>query len=263
MDEHVITGGYVAGDTLDLPRNHTLREVHVNNNPDGSYEVQYQDSDGNVLFSQRVDAQGTSSREYPHRGFRVNNMILDEWRSFPYDTDTTLGLGNLGELRIDEDGMSLHGENGEVFTRISNGQVFAEAGVTGNTAREATFTASNAVWNEDVLRELLGTPVVSMPRYEEADVTCEYNPYYRRYVEDTMNAVRATSPDYLRMPNGSRKYQRHSWLDYKLGYLDKKFGDKFDLESLPDIEDERGGALDEFLDGFNTADTTQQKEVMK
>lgn len=263
MDEHVITGGYVMGDTIDVSNSHGIREFHVNNNPDGSYEVQYQDSDGNVLFSQRVDAQGTSSREYPRRGYRLNNMVVDEWRGLMYDTDTTLGLGNLGELRMDEDGMSFHGDNGEVLTRISNGQVFTEAGVTGNVANEATFTASNAVWNEDVLRELLGTPVVSMPQHEEADVTYEYNPYLRRYLEDTVGEGRATGPDYLRMPNGSRRYQRHSWLDYKLEYLDKKFGDKFDLESLPDIEDERGGALDKFLNGFNTADTTQQKEVMK
>lgn len=257
MDEHVITGGYAMGDTIDVSNSHGIREFHVNNNPDGSYEVQYQDSDGNVLFSQRVDAQGTSSREYPRRGYRLHNMVLDEWRSFPYDNDTMMGVDNMGAIYFDEDGLSVRDEDGEAMTRISNGQVFTEAGVTGNVANEATFTASNAVWNEDVLRELLRAPVSSMPQREEADVTYEYNPYLRRYVEDTVR------PYQFRMPNGSRQYQRHSWLDHKLEYLDKKFGDKFDPESLPDIEDERGGELDRFLKGFIAADTTTQKEVMK
>lgn len=262
MDEHIIAGGYVLGDTIDVSNSHSLREFHVNNNPDGSYEIQYRDSDGNVLFSQRVDAQGTSSREYPRRGYRLNNMIFDEWRSFPYDNDTMMGMDNMGTICFDDDGLSFRDEAGEVRTRISNGQVFSEDGVIGGNAREATFTASNAVWNEDVLRELLETPVVSMPQHDDADVTYEFNPYLRRYVEDATSYGYADSHNYFRIPNGSKKYQRHSWLDYKREYIDKKFGGNFDPESLPDIEDERGGVLDEFLKGFNTADNTKQKEVM-
>lgn len=257
MDTHTITGGYTIGDTIDVSNIRGVHAMCCNRNDDGSYEIRYQDTDGNLLFTHRVDAQGTSSREYPHRGFHVNNMILDKWPGFPYDNDTMMGADNMGAIYFDEDGLSVRDEDGEAMTRISNGQVFTEAGVTGNVANEATFTASNAVWNEDVLRELLGAPVSSMPQREEADVTYEYNPYLRRYVEDTVR------PYQFRMPNGSRQYQRYSWLDHKLEYLDKKFGDKFDPESLPDIEDERGGELDRFLKGFIAADTTTQKEVMK
>ena len=97
MDTHTITGGYTIGNTIDVSNIRGVHAMCCNRNDDGSYEIRYQDADGNLLFTHRVDAQGTSSREYPHRGFRVNNMILDEWQSFPCQTEVdstnaTLGL---------------------------------------------------------------------------------------------------------------------------------------------------------------------------
>ena len=63
-----------------------------------------------------------------------------------------------------------------------------------------------------------------------------------RYVEPMVDDAH----DYLTMAHGSRAYQREVWLDYKARYFDVKFGE----EVQSDIEDERGGALDDFLNTF-------------
>ena len=85
------------------------------------------------------------------------------------------------------------------------------------------------------------------------------NPYVRRYTE----GERDRAEEYLRMTYGTRTEMRENFVRMRSRYLDEMFlkGEwKIpDNEEQPDIKDERGGALDEFLEEFKPQKTNPER----
>lgn len=85
------------------------------------------------------------------------------------------------------------------------------------------------------------------------------NPYVRRYTEDE----RDLAEDYLRMVYGTRTELRDDFIRTRIRYLDEIYlkGEwKIpEEEERPDIQEERGGALDEFLEKFTPQKTTTER----
>ena len=86
------------------------------------------------------------------------------------------------------------------------------------------------------------------------------NPYIRRYVE---GELRDRAEERLRMTYGTRTELREDFLRTRSRHLDEIFlkGEwKIpEEEEQPDIQEERGGALDEFLEKFTPQKTTPER----
>lgn len=78
------------------------------------------------------------------------------------------------------------------------------------------------------------------------------NPYIRRYMEDAGSAEQ-----YTYMVHGSSEEQRDQFQRFYREYFGKW---TIPDDEQPDIEDERGGALDEFLEKFKPQKSSDRKK---
>ena len=85
------------------------------------------------------------------------------------------------------------------------------------------------------------------------------NPYIRRHTEDE----RDRAEDYLRMVHGTRTELRDDFIRIRRRHLDETYlkGEwKIpEEEEQPDIQEEHGGALDDFLEKFTPQKTTTER----
>lgn len=202
-------------------------QVDTTLNPDDNqYTVRFYGRDGELIQEQRVPVQWT------------------ETEAVDVDTGQITGLPR---LEFDDGVLTYYGTAGDFLWRADG------VGVTtqGTSSNEYHMAGRNLD-----IEEIFG-PFDTDTRMDDDE---RYgNPYVRRYTE----GERDRAEEYLRMTYGTSTEMREDFVRMRSRYLDEMFlkGEwKIpDDEEQPDIKDERGGALDEFLEEFKPQKTTPER----
>lgn len=252
MGDETIVGGYVLGEALDLGTLSAdeVAQVDTAINPDDNlYTVRFYGRDGELIEERQLpvewDETGFTTvhdEDVPERDIRLS---ADE----PWRAEFT-GFDNIRipYMTYDGNSLSFYGNDGELAWRADG------VGVTmQGTSSVEYHTALN-------MRDLWQMPVYD----EDTAITDDYerysNPYIRRYNE---GELRDRAEEYLRTTYGTRTEMREDFIRARSRYLDEIFlkGEwKIpEEEEQPDIQEERGGALDEFLEKFTPQKTTPER----
>lgn len=232
-DETFITGGYVLGEDLDIGR---VAQVDTAlNQDDNMYTVRFYGRDGELIQEQQVAANLSDL-----------NAVTTVSEDDILQGDTAPGL-RIPYMTLDDNGLNYYGEDGDLLWRADGAMMYAQS----TSSNEYHMAGSNLNIEEIFGPYDTDTLMDDNERYS--------NPYIRRYVE---GELRDRAEDYLRMTYGTRAEQREHFLDMRSRHLDEIFikGEwEIPEEEQPDIKDERGGALDEFLEKFTPQKTTPER----
>lgn len=230
MDNETIVGGYAFGDHLNLEEfsANGVSQVETELSPDDNqYTIRFYGRDGELIQEQRVPA------------------VWTEAETFDVETGQ---VGELPRLVFDGDGLSYYGDNGDYLWRADG------VGVTTQSTSSNQYHMAGRNLN---IQDIFGfydtdTRIDDDRRYG--------NPYVRRYTEEEM---RESAEDYLRMTHGSRAEQRDNFIRMRSRHFDEMFlkgeWNTHENDEQPDIQAERGGALDEFLEEFKPHNTTPER----
>lgn len=230
MDNETIVGGYAFGDHLNLEEfsANGVSQVETELSPDDNqYTIRFYGRDGELIQEQRVPA------------------VWTEAETFDVETGQ---VGELPRLVFGGDGLSYYGDNGDYLWRAYG------VGVTTQSTSSNQYHMAGRNLN---IQDVFGfydtdTRIDDDRRYG--------NPYVRRYTEEEM---RESAEDYLRMTHGSRAERRDNFIRMRSRHFDEMFlkgeWNTHENDEQPDIQAERGGALDEFLEEFKPHNTTPER----
>lgn len=179
------------------------------------------------------------SNEYLIRYFGVDGALLSEQRitADVIDQFNNIHVPNMG---YDMDGMRWYDTSGEMVWRADGTGVY----VQGTSSDEYRMAGRNL----DIDAEIFGPfDTDPEPRFTESE--------YQMYLD---LAVGTTTDRYTDITYGGGSSAFHT---RRRDYFEKIFcnGDWGNTEEQPDIEAERGGALDEFLEEFKPHNTTPER----
>ena len=219
MDNETIVGGYAFGDHLNL------EEFSANGVSQVETELSPDDNQYTIRFYGR-GGELIQEQRVP--------AVWTETETFDVETGQ---VGELPRLVFDGDGISYYGDNGDYLWRADG------VGVTTQSTSSNQYHMAGRNLNIQI------------------DEDRQYgNPYVRRYTEEEM---RESAEDYIRMAYGSRAEQRDNFIRMRSRHFDEMFlkGEwrTHENDEQPDIEAERGGALDEFLEEFKPHNTTPER----
>ena len=233
-DETFITGGYVLGEDLDIGG---VAQVDTAlNQDDNMYTVRFYGRNGELIQEQQVAANLADL-----------NAVTTVSEDDILHGDTEPGL-RIPYMTLNDDGLNYYGEDGDLLWRADRTMMYAQS------------TSSNeyhmAGRNFDI-EEIFG-PYDTDTRMDDDE---RYgNPYVRRYVE---GELRDRAEEHLRMTYGTRTELREDFIRARNRHLDEIFlKGEWKIpqeEEQPDIQEERGGALDEFLEKFTPQKTTPER----
>lgn len=249
--ENAIEG--LLGQTISLG---TLSEDQVAqvdaalNPEDNLYTVRFYGRDGELLQEQQLPVQFT---EYDAATTISNDDMLqsispfeDEWETEMPEPVHRLGVQH---LELTGDGLNFYGDDNELLWRADGTGMYTAQG-TSSTEYRTALNMPN-FWQ---------TPIYDADTRIDDDDARYGNPYIRRYVE---GELRDRAEEYLRTTYGTRTEQREDFIRMRSRHLDEVFlkGEwKIpEEEEQPDIQDERGGALDEFLEKFTPQKITPER----
>lgn len=240
---HTIVGGYVIGDELDIGDigvdGATQWETTLNPD-DNLYTVRFYGRNGELIEERKMPVDWSETEfaaihdeDTPERDIHLNTD--ETWRAEFTGFDGT----GIPHMTYDGNGLNFYGEDGELLWRADGVGMYTQG------TSSAEYPARN--FNLD-----------GWPAIYDADTRLTDDDYARY-----LNATRESAEDYLRMIHGSRTEQREHFIRTRSRYLDEIFlkGEWkiLEEEEQPDIEDERGGALDEFLNGFKPQKTKSER----
>lgn len=243
-DETFVVGGYVLGETLGTLTEEEVSQVDTTlNQDDNSYTVRFYGRDGELIQERQIPVEWSESEltsideeDLPVRGVRLDTNVT--WEA---DLDM-----RYPHMTYDGTGMNFYGEDGELLWRADG------VGVTvqGTSSGEYSMAGRNL----DIDEEIFGPfDTDTEPRFTLTESE------YQRYLD----VARDSSERYLDIAYGTRTELRENFLRTRSRHLDEVFlkGEwKIpEEEEQPDIKDERGGALDEFLEKFTPQKTTPER----
>lgn len=233
-DETFIAGGYVLGEDLDIGR---VAQVDTAlNQDDNMYTVRFYGRDGELIQEQQVAANLADL-----------NAVTTVSEDDILQDDMTPGL-RIPYMTLGGDRVNYYGEDDDLLWSVDS---------TGMYVQSASSAEYHSALN---MRDLW-----QMPAYDaDTAITDDYerysNPYIRRCNE---GELRDRAEEYLRTTYGTRTEMREDFIRTRSRHLDEIFlkGEwKIpEEEEQPDIQDERGGALDEFLEKFTPQKITPER----
>lgn len=244
-DGHTIVGGYVIGDELDIGDIGVdgATQVETTLNPDDNlYTVRFYGRDGELIEERQmpVDWSETEITDAPEEN-------TTEQASAPSINDIwATELPELGAripyMALDGNGLNYYDEDGELLWRADNLGMY-----TTQSTSSAVYPVRNFRLNID-----------DFPATYDEDTRLADDDYARY-----LDATRESAEDFLRMVHGTRTELRDDFIRMRRRHLDEIFlkGEwkTPEEEEQPDIQEERGGALDEFLEKFTPQKTTPER----
>lgn len=232
-DETFITGGYVLGEDLNIDM---VSQVDTALNPDDNmYTVRFYGRDGELIQEQQVAANLADL-----------NAVTTVSEDDILQDDMTPGL-RIPYMTLDGGRLNYYGEDDNLLWSVDSTGMYVQG-----TSSAEYHSALN-------MRDLWETPIYDTDTRMDDDERYG-NPYIRRYVE---GELRDRAEERLRMTYGTRTELREDFLRTRSRHLDELFikGEwKIpEEEEQPDIQEERGGALDEFLEKFTPQKTTPER----
>jgi len=209
-----------------MPPETEVVQVDTALNPDDNqYTIRFYGRDGELIQEQRVPVQ---------------------WAETEAIDVNTGQITSLPRLEFEDGGLTYYGTAGDFLWRADG------VGVTTQSTSSNEYRVAGR--NLDI-GEIFG-PFDTDTRMNDDE---RYgNPYLRRHAEDE----RGRAEDYLRMTYGTRTEMREDFIRMRSKYLDEMFlksERKMSEDEQPDIQAERGGALDEFLEEFKPHNTTPER----
>lgn len=209
-----------------MPPETEVVQVDTALNPDDNqYTIRFYGRDGELIQEQRVPVQ---------------------WAETEAIDVNTGQITSLPRLEFEDGGLTYYGTAGDFLWRADG------VGVTTQSTSSNEYRVAGR--NLDI-GEIFG-PFDTDTRMNDDE---RYgNPYLRRHAEDE----RGRAEDYLRMTYGTRTEMREDFIRMRSKYLDEMFlksERKMPEDEQPDIQAERGGALDEFLEEFKPHNTTPER----
>ena len=185
------------------------------------------------------------SNEYLVRYFGFDGALLSEQR-ISADVIEQFNNIHVPNMEYDMDGMRWYDASGEMVWRADGTGVY----VQGTSSNEYTMAGRNLDIDAEIFEPF---DTETEPRHTLTDR--EYQMY--------LDLTRDSSERYLDITYGTGTELREDFLRTRSRHLDEIFlkGEwKIpEEEEQPDIQEERGGALDEFLDGFKPQETIPQE----